>query len=282
MPINSIGAFYHALLQQAGDLETPGLELDRLFEKVLGCSVAVLRAFPEKSISPEHGEKIEQLFKRRLAGEPLAYILGEQGFWDIVLKVNEQTLIPRPETELLVEYLLAQWGPETQKKVVDLGTGSGAIALALAKARPRWEIWGVDQSAGALAIARENAAALKAQNVHWRQSDWFSGLEGMAFDAIISNPPYIAAHEPHPGIGDCRFEPLSALVSGETGLEDLQLLIEQARAYLNSEGLLVLEHGFRQQAQVLALMRDMGWVNPTGFVDLTGWPRMVVGKKLGA
>ena len=242
----------------------------------MGVTAASLRAFPEKPVTQEQSDQLQALLTRSLQGEPIAYLTGEQGFWDLVLKVNEHTLIPRPETELLVQYLLDKWDLTTSKKIVDLGTGSGAIALALAKARPKWQIWGVDQSAAALEVAQTNAQALQLNNVQWLQSDWFSALEGMQFDAIVSNPPYIAEDEPHPSLGDLRFEPIAALVSGKTGLESLQCLIQEGAQYLYPQGLLLLEHGFRQQPAVIDLLKAHGWQDVEGFKDLAGWPRMCV------
>ena len=276
---STIGYWYPQWLKKLKTVEQPAFELDRLFLHRTGWHSATLRAYPEKQLSPEQITELESLVNRRAQGEPLAYLMGTQGFWDMVLAVNESTLIPRPETELLVETLLAQFGPETHKAVLDMGTGSGAIACALAKARPHWQVWAVDISEAALAVARQNVALLHLNSqVQCIAGSWFEPLVGLEFDIIVSNPPYIAESEPEPYQGDCRFEPPGALMSGPTGLEALQHLIDESPHFIKKKGWLLLEHGYRQQERVLALMQARGWQLTKGTLDLNGLPRLCVGQ----
>lgn len=276
----TLGYWYAQWLHQLKTVvENPGFELELLLAEITGWHSATLRAYPEKQLSLEQIEQLQKWVNQRASGMPMAYLLGSQGFWNVILKVNESTLIPRPETELLVERLLAQFGPETHKTVLDLGTGSGAIAIALAKERPHWQIWAVDVSEAALEVARHNVVqwGLNAQ-VHCLKSHWFESLSGLNFDIVVSNPPYIADNEPEPHQGDCRFEPKQALISGASGLEALQHLIDESPFYLQPGGWLLLEHGYRQQSRVLALMQERGFCQLTGLMDFNGLPRVCVGQ----
>jgi release factor glutamine methyltransferase len=203
------------------------------------------------------------LLQRRLAGEPVAYILGEREFFGLMLKVTPDTLIPRPETELLVEASLRYIqksgvaiipSGDHVKRVLDLGTGCGAIALAIAHARPDVEVLAVDASIQTLAVAQENALSHGLSNLTFLQSNWFSALAKQKFDLVVSNPPYVAANDPHLQLGDLRFEPLSALASGADGLADIRHIVACAPAYLNPGGWVLLEHGYDQAAQVRELM----------------------------
>ncbi len=287
------GTWYDIFLKQLRQTQGEGarLEVDRLFEYVTGRRPALMRAYPEKLLSPAQIEQLVVLVQRRLRGEPLAYLIQSQGFWDLDLRVNAHTLIPRPETELLVQQILAQWDSSTFKRILDCGTGSGAIALALASERPSWEIWGVDISGAALAVARYNAERLGLSRVQFVEGDWFSPFKdsGLKFDCIVANPPYIAASDPHPHQGDCAFEPKGALIAGETGLECLTHLIQAAPQYVQAGGVLALEHGWDQQAAVLAHFRILCEETATqrnkhrlyrprslkSFADHAGQPRFV-------
>ncbi len=272
-----VGAHVAKWLAELQPHPTARLDVERLLQHVTGWPNSTWRAFPEKMLTQAQVQTLDSLINRRKKGEPIAYLIQEQGFWDLTLCVNEHTLIPRPETEMLVQHLLELWGPDTIRHVVDLGTGSGAIALALAKARPEWSVCGIDQSLEALQVARANAQKLHlSHRVRWLQSHWYDALENTKWDAIVSNPPYIAATEPHPNQGDCRFEPKTALVSGETGLECLAHIIENAANHLKPGGLLLLEHGYQQQPAVVMGLEAAGFQNIQSFLDLNKHPRVVV------
>jgi len=222
----------------------------------------------------------DALLQRRLVGEPIAYILGKREFYGLEFKVTPNTLIPRPDTETLVEAALENVSQDKSCRVLDLGTGTGAIAISIAKHRPLAQVTAVDQSEAALAVAQENARNQDVQNVQFDQSDWFSALAGQTFDVIVSNPPYIAEGDAHLSQGDLRFEPLAALASGKDGLNDIQLIISQAPQYLELQGWLMLEHGYDQSQQVAALMQDAGFGSISSFLDLSGLYRVTAGRFL--
>lgn len=204
-------------------------------------------------------EAFAALVERRAAGEPVAYLTGRRGFWTLELEVTPATLIPRPETELLVELALARLPQDGAPRVADLGTGSGAIALALARECPHARVLATDASAAALAVARRNAEANRLRNVAFAESDWFAALAGERFDLIVSNPPYIAAGDPHLTQGDLRFEPGSALASGSDGLDDIRRIVDGARAHLVAGGWLLFEHGWDQGAAARGLLEAAGY-----------------------
>jgi len=199
------------------------------------------------------------LVERRVAGEPVAYLTGHRGFWTLDLEVTPATLIPRPETELLVELALAKLPREGAPRVADLGTGSGAIALAIARECPHTRVLATDASAAALAVARRNAEANRIRNVGFAQGDWFAALGDERFDLIVSNPPYIAADDPHLERGDLRFEPGSALASGSDGLDDIRRIVAGARSHLAGDGWLLFEHGWDQGTAVRGLLDAAGY-----------------------
>jgi release factor glutamine methyltransferase len=199
------------------------------------------------------------LVERRAAGEPVAYLTGHRGFWTLDLEVTPATLIPRPETELLVELALAKLPREGAPRVADLGTGSGAIALAIARECPHTRVLATDASAAALAVARRNAEANRIRNVGFAQGDWFAALGDERFDLIVSNPPYIAADDPHLERGDLRFEPGSALASGSDGLDDIRRIVAGARSHLAGDGWLLFEHGWDQGTAVRGLLEAAGY-----------------------
>ena len=254
------------------------LDAELLLCKVLSKPRSFLRTWPEHLLSTEQERAFNQLLERRRQGEPVAYLLGEQGFWNLQLAVNDQTLIPRPDTELLVETALAL-ELASPCRVLDLGTGSGAIALALACERPTWQVLGVDRIEAAVELAERNRQMLHLDNAAFLHSHWFSNLSGGRFAVIVSNPPYIAANDPHLSRGDLRFEPASALVSGVDGLDDLRQIIAQAPGFLEPGGWLLLEHGFDQAQMVRALLSQADFVGVHSRRDLAGHERISLGQK---
>jgi len=246
------------LLQRSAELtdsDSAVLDTELLLSHALDVSRTYLKTWPDRQPDTDQVTTFAALFQRRIRGEPIAYILGHQGFWSLDLKVSEHTLIPRPETELLVETALELQLPP-QSSVLDLGTGTGAIALALACERNDWNITALDFQPQAVALAEENRAAHKLDNVQIVQSNWFAALPAVKFDLIVSNPPYIENNDPHLSQGDVRFEPPSALVSGAEGLDDLILLIGQSVAFLKPNGWLLVEHGYDQGPGVRALFAE--------------------------
>lgn len=263
-----------AALKEALGLESGSarIETQCLLQQVLGVARAYLFAHPERILSEAEEETYQALLLRRLSGEPLAYILGTREFFGLNFNVTPATLIPRPDTELLVELALGRIS-RPQAHVLDMGTGSGAIALAIAHQRPDAEVWACDASAAALAVARDNAQRLGIPNVHFIESDWFSALHGQRFDLIVSNPPYIAADDGHLSQGDVRFEPLTALASGADGLDDIRDIVGQAGAHLEMQGWLLLEHGYDQAARVRELLQASGFAKVFSAQDLSGIER---------
>ena len=259
------------------DSPTPRLDAELLLAQALGKSRSYLRTWPEREVEAAQQARFMTDLARRRAGEPVAYILGQQGFWSLDLEVAPHTLIPRPDTELLVETALALL-PAAPAAVLDLGTGTGAIALALASERPAWRVTGVDRVAEAVALAERNRARLKLNNAAFVESHWFGALAGQRYRAIVSNPPYIATADRHLHEGDVRFEPSSALVAGEDGLDDIRLIIEQAPDYLEVGGWLLLEHGFDQAPAVRALLAARGFAAVESRRDLGGHERISLGR----
>ena len=256
---------------------TARLDAELLLAAVLGKPRSYLRTWPEHEPGAEQLAAFAALLERRRMGEPVAYILGHQGFWSLDLEVAPHTLIPRPDTELLVETAL-QLAPATPQRVLDLGTGSGAIALALASERGGWQVIGVDRIAEAVALAERNRQRLKLGNAEFLQSSWFDGLAGERFGLILSNPPYIAADDRHLGEGDVRFEPLSALVAGVDGLDDIRQIIAQAPRHLQGGGWLLLEHGYDQAEAVRELLAAAGFTAVDSRRDLGGHQRISLGR----
>lgn len=242
----------------------PKFDANLLLQAVTKRTKSAIFAFSETELSENELVELSEKLARRANGEPMAYILGVREFWSLPLKVSKQTLIPRPDTERLVELALdeAYKRLETQEKVqiLDLGTGTGAIALALAsELKNRAEIVGVDRIIEAVELAEQNRQALGLHNVRFGQSDWFSALAEQRFDIIVSNPPYIDADDENLRQGDVRFEPLSALVAEENGLADLQKIIENAPLALRPNGVLLLEHGWQQAQAVQEIFKKNQW-----------------------
>ncbi|WP_176506872.1 MULTISPECIES: peptide chain release factor N(5)-glutamine methyltransferase [Pseudomonas] len=268
-----------SLLRNAQLPDSPSERLDAelLLAAAIGKSRSFLHTWPERIVSSEDAETYASYLQRRRAGEPVAYILGQQGFWKLDLEVAPHTLIPRPDTELLVETAL-ELQPASPAKVLDLGTGTGAIALALASDCPAWQVTAVDRVEEAVALAERNRQRLGLGNVRVLVSHWFGSLAGQRFDLILSNPPYIRAEDPHLVEGDVRFEPSSALVAGSDGLDDLRVIVAQAPEHLVPGGWLLLEHGYDQATDVRALLTAQGFTEVASRKDLGGHERISLGR----
>lgn len=261
-----------ALLANLGD--TPRLDAEILLMHVLGRDRAYLRAWPERAFSPEQAERFWNLIAQRVNGVPVAYLIGEREFWSRTFIVRPGVLIPRPETELLIELALDFTPPNEPADLLDLGTGSGIIAVTLAAERPLARVTATDLSAEALAIARENAARHGVNNIHFARGPWFAALPNDAhFDLIVSNPPYIADRDPHLQQGDLRFEPELALQSGPLGLDALTIIIQEARQRLKPGGRLLLEHGYDQAEPLAELLAQFGYADIAHYRDLQGHRR---------
>jgi release factor glutamine methyltransferase len=234
---------------------------------------AELWARTDQPLDQGQQRSIERLIEQRAAGTPIAYLIGRQSFWEHEFWVTPETLIPRPDTELLIETILAQ-SDEQAHRVIDLGTGSGAIAISLAKARPNWSVYATDRSAAAIAVARKNAQGMS--NITFVVVDWLSAFASGTFDIVVANPPYIAAGDPH--LEALRFEPESALVAKKAGLADLQDIISGTKRVLRPNGYLLVEHGYNQQAQVVRAVQT-ATLQPIRLNDLAGRPRAVLAKR---
>ncbi|SHK73827.1 [protein release factor]-glutamine N5-methyltransferase [Marinobacter antarcticus] len=256
--------------------DTPRLDAELLLAHVSGLSRSGFRAFPEREMDARRAAEFEDLVVQRAQGMPVAYLLGHQEFWSLLLNVSSSTLIPRPDTECLVEQALELPLPDNAR-VIDLGTGTGAIALALASERPGWVISACDLMEEAVALAQANASQLQLP-VEVFQSRWFSDLLAASFDLIVSNPPYVASEDHHLDEGDVRFEPASALISGPDGLDDIRLIVDAAPSWLNSEGWLILEHGFDQAEAVQELFAARGFAKVESRKDYGGNDRMTLGQ----
>jgi release factor glutamine methyltransferase len=279
---------HHSKLLKAALNLDPGsarIEVQCLLQAVLQVNRAYLLTHPEQQLSDVQQAQFNVLFERRLSGEPIAYLLGEREFYGLTFKVSPATLIPRPETELLVEQALQRIpqpppqpsptsGRGSKFRVLDLGTGSGAIALSIAHARPDVQVVAVDASTAALEVAQFNALQLNLGNVRLLHSDWFGALQDERFDIIVSNPPYIAADDAHLTQGDVRFEPRTALASGAHGLDDIRRICTQAKAHLNINGWLLFEHGYDQAEQVRRLLQQAGFAGIFSARDLSGIERV--------
>lgn len=258
------------------------LDAEVLLCHVLGVERTWLYTWGDRDADGEAIERFRALLARRMAGEPVAYLTGEREFWGLTLATDPSTLIPRPDTETLVEAALAL-ATTPGGRLLDLGTGSGAIALAFASERPGWCVLGLDIRPEAVSLARQNAARHDLVNAVFDESDWFAALAGQGedarFDLVVSNPPYIAADDPHLAEGDVRFEPRSALVAGGEGLADLRHLAAAAREHLLPGGWLLLEHGFRQAEAVREALLAAGYAEVASRRDLAGHERASLGRQ---
>ncbi|MEI2454100.1 peptide chain release factor N(5)-glutamine methyltransferase [Lysobacter firmicutimachus] len=261
-------------LLRAARLRIEAAEAELLLAHALDRSRGWLFAHDDHLVADDAAQRFADSLARREAGEPVAYLIGRRGFWRFDLEVSAATLIPRPETELLVELALARLPAGPAAAVADLGTGSGAIALALAYERPQARVVATDVSAAALAVAGANARALGLSNVVFRQGDWFAPLAGERFDLIASNPPYIEAGDPHLQQGDLRYEPAAALASGADGLDAIRVIAAAAASHLRPGGWLLIEHGWNQGPAVRDLLSAAGLVEAATERDLEGRDRV--------
>ncbi|MBD3584968.1 peptide chain release factor N(5)-glutamine methyltransferase [Salinimonas sp. HHU 13199] len=265
-------------VSQLSDSDSAGIDARILLCTVIDKPQTYLFTWPEHELSANEKARFEALVRQRADGQPVAYLTGTRAFWSLTLHVSPTTLIPRPETELLVEQALARL-PVGQARVCDLGTGTGAIALAIASERPDVAVTGVDRVADAVELARRNARYNHIENAVFAHSHWFDSLTGQTFSMIVSNPPYVEQNSHYLAEGDVRFEPASALTAGADGLDDIRYIIAQAPAHLKSDGWLLLEHGYNQAQSVQALLQQQGFHDITTVNDLAGQPRVTLGRR---
>ena len=264
-------------IAELSESESPRRDAEILLEHVTGKARTFILAFGETALTADQHAQLSALLSRRKAGEPVAHLTGEREFWSLPLYVSAATLIPRPDTECLVEHALARL-PATACRILDLGTGTGAIALALASERPDCQVTAVDVMPDAVALALRNVARLGFNNVKIQQSSWFDALVGQQFDMIVSNPPYIDECDPHLSQGDVRFEPLTALVAADEGLADIAHIVTVSRQYLTAGGWLLIEHGWTQAEAVRALFTQAGYERVETCQDYGGNDRLTLGK----
>ncbi len=262
--------------QQLRNGESPNIDSQLLLAHVLSCSTSYLYTWPEKALTQKQQTELLALLELRKRGHPIAHLTGQRGFWTLNLQINKHTLIPRPDTELLVEKALEKITDDIW--VSDLGTGSGAIVLALASERPQTHFFACDYSPQALNIAMANAKQNQIDNVCFWRGDWLAAIASNSLDIIVSNPPYIEQDDPHMQQGDVKFEPKQALVSGCDGLDDVRLIVEQAAICLRQQGWLLLEHGHQQAQSVAAIMQGQGFNNVTSYQDYGGNDRVTIGQ----
>lgn len=259
--------------------DSPRLDAEVLLARTTGRARTHFVAWPDREIATEEVSAFRELVERRCDGAPVAYLTGTREFWSREFSVGPEVLIPRPETELLVEIALELAAADRPLRILDLGTGSGAIAITLALELPLAQVTALDSSPAALTLAQENARRLAAHNIRFLLSDWFEALDANeCFHLIVSNPPYIAADDPHLQQGDVRFEPRSALVSGTDGLDDIRRIARAARGHLCPGGWLLLEHGFDQASEVRRIFGQSAYDGICSFKDLSGHERASAGQ----
>ncbi|GAB6069436.1 peptide chain release factor N(5)-glutamine methyltransferase [Thiomicrorhabdus hydrogeniphila] len=267
-------------LKLAGLVDSPTIDAELLLCEALKVNRTYLFTWPEKNLDANQTQKFNQLLQLRLQGNPIAHILGQREFWGLNLQVTTDTLIPRPDTETLIEAVLdLNFCKTAHCKILDLGTGSGAIALALKSEYPNCDVTAIDQSQPALKVAKQNAQNLGLE-VSFLVSNWFSAVANQQFQCIVSNPPYIEENDPHLSQGDVRFEPITALTSGSDGLDDIRLIIYQAWSFLETEGWLFIEHGYNQAEAIKQIFTESGYQNITLKHDLSGNPRVSFAQKI--
>lgn len=261
---------------ELSDSLSPDVDVQILLCHVLDCTPTRLHVSPEHELEAQQWQLFSQLVERRKHGEPVAHLTGSRGFWSLDLLVDNSTLIPRPDTELLVSLALSKIKPNMT--VIDLGTGTGAIALSLAAEKADINVIATDFSLAALQLAQKNANRHALEQVRFINMSWLAGFKSASFDLVVSNPPYIEMRDPHLNQGDVRFEPLSALVSGEDGLEDIRQIVVQAAKCLKKNGWLLVEHGYQQSAAVQQLFADAGFEHISAHQDFGGQDRAVMGQ----
>jgi release factor glutamine methyltransferase len=276
---------YKALIDNAtkqlyDSTQTPRIDSEVLMQYVLQKDIAWLIGYGDTAASAVHTKAFYELVTKRNSGQPIAYLTGSRNFWTLDLKVNKNVLIPRPDTETLVEEAIERLPKDRAVKVLDLGTGSGAIALSIAKERPLSKVLAVEYHAEALDLAKQNARRNKIENVEFRLSDWFAAIDpSEQFELIASNPPYVEPGDPHLQQGDLRFEPITALTAAESGFADIRNIIEAAPSQLKDNGWLIIEHGYNQAGRVAELFQNNGFSEITLCNDINHLPRCTVGKK---
>ncbi len=257
------------------------VDIEVLLAWVLEKDRTYLYTWPEKRLSSEQNTRFIDALARRINGEPVAHITGEREFWSLPLYVDNSTLIPRPDTEIVVETALSlfeQDDPTQPRQLIDLGTGTGAIALALASEKPHWQITALDKNPKACALAEKNRQRHGLTQVTIVVSDWLSAVSGTRVDMIVTNPPYIDENDPHLSQGDVRFEPASALTAPKQGLADIEIIADQARGQLLAHGWLLIEHGYQQAPQVQGILQALGYKQVRTVDDLAGHPRVTLGQ----
>ncbi len=262
-----------------GITDSPKLDAELLLLEVLGKERSFLYAWPEKELLGSELEAVQKLLQRRIDGEPIAYILAKRDFWDFSVEVTKATLIPRPETELLVELVLQRFDPIGEYEIADLGTGSGILAIALAREFSCSRVSAVDLSPDALEVAGRNVESMQLPNIDLFCGSWFAPLAGKLFDLIVSNPPYIEDEDNHLNQGDVRFEPRSALASGADGLDDIRVIAEHSVNHLRAGGVLAVEHGYLQGEKVREIFIAAGLQQVETMKDLQGHDRVTLGIK---
>ena len=278
MPTMTIAQCLRWATQQLAASESPAVDAKFLLCHVLDCANTYLMTYPEQMLSNTAMTKYQNHVDQRKQGIPVSYIIGKQDFWTLTLQVNEHTLIPRPETELLVEQTL-HLNNLVKPQILDLGTGTGAVALALASELPQANIYAVDRIIEAVELAQLNAQQLQLSNVQIFQSDWFAQLTTQAFDFIVTNPPYVESESRWLGEGDVRFEPLSALVAGSDGLDDIRYIIEHAKAWLKPGAWLLIEHGYNQADLIAQIFKDFEYQAIQCLEDYSSIPRISFAQK---
>ena len=260
--------------------DSPSLDAEVLLGFVLYKPRTYLRAWCDTTLTDQQISAFEALLEQRLQGIPIAYLTGTREFWSRDFTVTPDVLIPRPDTELLIELSLELIPKNHALNLIDLGTGSGIIAVTLAAERPNAHITAVDASKAALAVARHNARQHQLTNIEFYQSDWFTNIPKSLFDLVVSNPPYIDSDDEHLQQGDVRFEPKTALIAEDQGLSDIQIIADKARGYLKPAGHLLIEHGYNQAPQVQAIFNALAYDKVQSYLDLSGQPRVTYGRKL--
>ena len=257
--------------------ESPRLDAELLLARSLDVARSYLFAHPEEPMDPGAAARFREVLDRRIEGMPMAYITGEKEFWSMTLMVNPATLVPRPDTETLVEQALTRISRRTAMRIVDLGTGSGAVALAIARERPLCQVVATDVSTDALAVASLNARELAIPNVEFVAGHWIEPIAGRTFDLVVSNPPYVASADPH--LVALRHEPASALAAGPDGLDAIREIAATAMSVLEPGGDLLIEHGADQAYAVADILRDNDWTDSSNVNDLSGRPRVSAARK---